>query len=148
MTEPATASPVLDFGVSGGKPVSVPEQSAFKLPTIYFAPGSAGVPSESKALLRQAAVMMKQLPAGTAVRISGFSDSTGAPAANMKLSQWRANAVRQVLIDAGVNSAVLSAKGYGIYHSVTSENGTMDGRSSSTVGVHLREERRVEFRIQ
>ena len=139
-TETATAPP---SGVSGK--TSIPEQSALKLPTIYFATNSVEVPSESKAFLQQAAVMMKQLPAGTVVQISGFSDSTGNPAVNMKLSQRRANAVRQVLVNAGVNPAKLVATGYGSSVSVVSANGTREGRSSSTVGA--REERRVEFRI-
>ena len=91
--------------------------------------------------------MMKQLPVGTVVRISGFSDSTGIPSVNMKLSQRRANAVRQVLIDAGVSPAKLVARGYGSSVTVASENGTMEGRSSSAMEVRLREERRVEFRI-
>ena len=139
-TETATAP---SSGVSGK--TSIPEQSALKVPTIYFATNSAEVPSESKAFLQQAAVMMKQLPAGTVVQIRGFSDSTGNPAVNMKLSQVRANAVRQVLVNAGVNPAKLVATGYGSSVSAVSENGTTEGRSSSTVGV--REERRVEFRI-
>ena len=144
-TETATASPVLKSDVSGKNPVSTLDQSTLKLPTIYFAPNSADIPPDSKAFLQQAAVLMKQFPAGTVVRISGFSDSTGTPIANMKLSQRRANAVRQVLVDAGVNPAILSANGYGIYHSVASE--TTEGRSNSTMQGRLHEDRRVEFRI-
>ncbi len=86
---------------------------------------------------------MKQLPAGTVVQIRGFSDSTGNPAVNMKLSQVRANAVRQVLVNAGVNPAKLVATGYGSSVSAVSENGTTEGRSSSTVGVREGEARRI-----
>jgi OmpA-OmpF porin, OOP family len=146
-TKTAIASPSLKSGVSDKKPVSTPEQSTLNLPTIYFATNSAEVSSDSKAFLEQAVVLMKQLPAGTVVRISGFTGSTGNPAANMKLSQRRANAVRQVLVDAGVNPAILSAKGYGIYHSAASENETMEGRSSTMMQGRLHEDRRVEFRI-
>ena len=108
-TETATQSTMLKIDVSGTKPVSTPDLSAFQAPTIYFATNSAAVPSESKVFLQQAAIMMKQLPVGTVVRNSGFSDGSGNPAANMKLSQRRANAVRQVLVDAGVNPDTLRA---------------------------------------
>jgi outer membrane protein OmpA-like peptidoglycan-associated protein len=99
----AIAAPSLKSDLNGKKPISIPKQSTLNLPTIYFAANSAEVPSDSKADLEQAAIRMKQLPAATGVRISGFADSTGSPTGNMKLSQERANAVRQVLVDAGVN---------------------------------------------
>jgi len=147
-TETAMASPMLRADVSGTKPIGTPDQSALGLPTVYFATNSAEVPPESKAFLQQAAVIIKPMPVGTVVWISGFSDSTGNPVANMKLSQLRANAVRQVLVDAGVNPAILSAKGYGTYHSVAGEHVTMEGRSCATMEVRLHdEERRVELRI-
>jgi OmpA-OmpF porin, OOP family len=132
---------------SGGKnPGAAPNQPALHLPAIYFAPNSAGVPSSSEALLRQAAGLMKQLPAGTVVQISGYTDTAGNPAANMKLSQRRADAVRQLLVDAGVNPAMLSAKGYGSSESLAN-NVTTEGRSNGRMKSRLREDRRVEFRI-
>jgi OmpA-OmpF porin, OOP family len=80
---------------------------------VNFATGSADVPPESKALLQQAAAMATQLPAGTIIEIDGHADGTGDSAANQQLSQRRAEAVRQVLVDAGMNPAMLVAKGYG-----------------------------------
>ena len=74
---------------------------------------STKVPSDSKAVLEKAAVIMKQLPAGTVVHINGFTDSVGNKAVNLRLSQRRANAVRQVLVKSGVNPAMLIAKGHG-----------------------------------
>jgi OOP family OmpA-OmpF porin len=147
-TETAMISPEPEPGVSNS--VSAPNQSTLNLhlPVIYFTPNSADVRSGSKALLREAAGSMKQLPAGMVVRISGFADSTGNPAANKSLSQRRADAVRQVLINAGINPAVLSAKGYGSILSVaSSENTAREGRSASTLESRLREDRRVEFRL-
>jgi len=142
----AAASPALKSGFSGKNPAAAPNQPALHLPAIYFAPNSAGVPSSSEALLRQAAGLMKQLPAGTVVQISGYTDTAGNPAANMKLSQRRADAVRQLLVDAGVNPAILSAKGYGSSESLAN-NVTTEGRSNGRMKSRRRDDRRVEFRI-
>ena len=124
-----------------------PNQSAINLPTIYFATNSADVPSSSKALLQQAAALMKQLPAGKVIRVSGFTDSAGNRTANMKLSQRRANAVRRALVHAGVDPVMLSAKGYGSSHSMASRSGPVEGRSGGMMEDRRRNHRRVEFSI-
>jgi len=99
-TKTAAASSALKSGFSGKNPAGAPNQPALHLPAIYFAANSAEVPSSGKVLLRQAADLMKQLPAGTVVRISSYTHNAGSPTANTELSQRRANAVRQVLVDA------------------------------------------------
>jgi OOP family OmpA-OmpF porin len=145
-TEAVVASQPVKSQVTGKRPASVAEP-ALNLPTIYFGTNSAEIPTDGKSELGQAAAKMKQLPAGTMVLVSGFTDATGNPTANLKLSQERASAVREVLVDAGVNPAILSAKGYGIYHSSTNQNATIEGRSSSAIKERLHEERRVELRL-
>jgi OmpA-OmpF porin, OOP family len=144
--ETPTASSALTSGSSLENPIGAPNQPTLN-PTIYFATNSAEVPSDAKVLVQQAAGLMKQLPAGTTVRISGYTDSVGTRAANMRLSQRRANAVRQLLVDAGVNPTMLSAKGYGSSHSLASKNGTTEGRSISTIEERLRKDRRVELSV-
>jgi outer membrane protein OmpA-like peptidoglycan-associated protein/uncharacterized protein YidB (DUF937 family) len=144
----ATASSSLS-GVSGKNQVGSPNQSALKFPTIYFAASSAEILSSSKPFLRQAARLIKQLPAGASVEISGYTKRIGSPIINMQLSQRRANAVRRALVQAGVDPAMLSAKGYGGSHDLTlaSQNGTVEGRSSGVAGDRRRNDRRVEFSI-
>jgi OOP family OmpA-OmpF porin len=145
-TKTAAAQVAPDAGFGGTNPGGAPNQRAIHLPAIYFASNSARVPSGSEALLRQAAGRMKQLPAGTVVQISGYTDPAGNPAANMKLSQRRADAVREVLVEAGVDSAMLSAKGYGSSDSLAN-NGPTEGRSNGPKTSRRRNERRVEFSI-
>ena len=134
-------------GFNDKHPAGVLSQSALKFPTIYFAANSAEVLSSSNPLLRQAARLIKQLPAGTLVEVSGYTHSIGSPTINMQLSQRRANAVRRALVHAGVDPAMLSAKGYGSSHSLASKNGTVEGRSNSMMEDRRRNDRRVEFSI-
>jgi OmpA-OmpF porin, OOP family len=151
-TKSAAASSAFKSGFSGKILAGAPNQPALSLPAlhlpaIYFTANSAEVPSNGKALLRQVAGPMKQLPAGTVVRISGYTHNAGRPTTNSELSQRRANAVRQVLVDAGVNPAMLIANGYGSSDSLANNNGTMEGRSNNAKESRRRNDRRVEFRI-
>lgn len=101
--------------------------AALNVSIINFATGSAAVPSFNRAVLQQAATFIKQLPAGTVIEIGGHTDNTGDPASNMQLSLQRAEAVRQVLIQDGVDPAMLTAHGYGETKPVAS-NDTPEGR--------------------
>ncbi len=141
-----TAAASLALSSSGKSPGGAPNPPALNLPAIYFPSNSARVPSISEALLQKEAGLMKQLPAGTVVQISGYTDGAGKPAANMKLSQRRADAVRQLLVDAGVNPTMLSAKGYGSSESLANNERT-EGRSDGRMKSRRRVDRRVEFRI-
>lgn len=71
------------------------------------------------------------------VEIGGHTDDVGSDAANLKLSQLRAEAVKEWLVENGVEIDRLSAKGYGERQPVTS-NETEEGR---------RMNRRVEIRF-
>jgi outer membrane protein OmpA-like peptidoglycan-associated protein len=69
---------------------------------------------------------LKRHPKRTAA-IEGFTDSQGSESANIDLSQRRAGAVRDALVDQGVNMGRLSVRGYG-EASPVSTNDTASGR--------------------
>jgi len=71
------------------------------------------------------------------VEVAGFTDNTGAVSYNQQLSQRRADAVRNYLINKGVPSANLQAKGYGPASPIA-DNATAQGRAAN---------RRVELHI-
>jgi outer membrane protein OmpA-like peptidoglycan-associated protein/uncharacterized protein YidB (DUF937 family) len=146
-TKTAAPAPALSSGLSGKTPVGAPKEQAIHLPVIYFAANSAKVSSSSKVRLLQAAGLMKQMPAKTVVQINGYTDSAGNPTTNRKLSQRRADAVRQVLVHAGINPAMLIANGYGSSRPLASEPGTMEGRSNGAEEDRRGDNRRVEFSI-
>jgi len=61
------------------------------------------------------------------IEVAGHTDSMGSDAYNMKLSQRRAEAVRNFLISRGVAADRLTAKGYGEAQPVA-DNATEEGR--------------------
>jgi outer membrane protein OmpA-like peptidoglycan-associated protein len=124
-------------------------QQAEHFPAIHFATNRAMPVPGSWPLVENAARLIKQLPPGTVVEIGGYTDRVGSAPANMRLSQRRANAVREALIRAGVHSAILTAKGYGSSYplALDGQNETVEGRSNALAGDRGRNDRRVELRI-
>jgi outer membrane protein OmpA-like peptidoglycan-associated protein/uncharacterized protein YidB (DUF937 family) len=104
---------------------------------LNFPTGSAELPAASQPLLQRAASEINSLPAGTVIEIAGNTDNVGNPAANMSLSQRRANAVRAGLVQAGVSPSMLTARGYGSTNP-KAPNDTPEGRSTN---------RRTEFSV-
>ena len=64
------------------------------------------------------------------VQVEGYTDSTGSPATNQKLSENRADAVRDFLAQNGVPADNLTAKGYGATNFVA-DNGSAQGRAQN-----------------
>ncbi len=64
---------------------------------------------------------------GLNLQIEGYTDSTGTAQFNQKLSEQRANAVRDFLMQQGINTQTMTAVGYGENYPVAS-NDTSAGR--------------------
>ncbi|HEU0196119.1 MAG TPA: OmpA family protein [Nevskiaceae bacterium] len=71
------------------------------------------------------------------VEIDGYTDGIGSASYNLKLSQRRADSVKQFLVGRGVDAGRITTKGYGKAHPVAS-NTTEAGRAKN---------RRVELKI-
>lgn len=95
---------------------------------IEFDTASATVPAEDKDVLVKAAVLIKALPSGAVVVIEGYTDNVGDAAANLALSQQRADAVKAILVAAGLAPESIEATGYGEANPVAA-NDTDEGRS-------------------
>ena len=80
---------------------------------IFFSTGKAAVLEQSFPVLVEIADVIKENPHLQLVEVGGHSDSRGNDDYNKKLSQRRAESVRQFLIQQGVEAARLSAVGYG-----------------------------------
>lgn len=85
----------------------------FDFDNINFETGSAQLTAESKAQVQNLVAILNAYPKAK-VKIGGYTDKVGADAANLKLSQQRADAVLVAIRGAGANSAqLLGAEGYG-----------------------------------
>ena len=104
---------------------------------VNFPSAESVVPAGAISLMQRAAAAIKKLPPGTVLEIAGYTDNAGDAAANVTLSQQRADAVREVLIKAGVDPAMVAAKGYGSANPVAS-NDQLEGRFRN---------RRIEYHV-
>ena len=128
----AAALSGLKAGFSGDELVK-----ALNLMNIYFDTGSANITRDSLETLTSAANAIKQAPAGTKIEVGGHTDNTGDAAANVTLSQQRADAVVAKLAELGVAADTLTAKGYG-QEKPRASNDTDEGRAQN---------RRIEFAV-
>ncbi len=80
---------------------------------VSFATGSDEILPNSEPLLLEVADALLRNPDLELVEIQGHTDNRGDRELNMQLSQRRADSVRRWLVQHGVESARLSAKGYG-----------------------------------
>jgi len=67
---------------------------------------------------------------GLSLTIEGYTDTTGTPDFNLKLSQQRADAVRDFLISQGLTPDTITANGLGQDHPVA-DNATAEGRKQN-----------------
>ena len=109
--------------------IKVALPKVYTLKDVFFDTGKSTLKPESDKALDQLAEYMK-LKKTLVIEIAGYTDNVGNNLANQKLSEDRANAVRNYLIKKGVDAARLTAKGYGDSDPVAS-NDTEDGRQQN-----------------
>ena len=95
---------------------------------ITFASASTVIDPESLATLDALAGVLGESAA--AVLIAGHTDTDGSPEDNVRLSQQRAEAVVDYLIEAGIDPARLTAQGFGGSLPVA-DNITMEGKAAN-----------------
>lgn len=102
------------------------ETTWFNFDRILFVSGSSKINAVSNEQLDNIAYIMKGIPT-VEFKIGGYTDNTGNADENLRLSQERADAVRNALIERGIDGSRLSAEGYGSKHPV-GDNNTEQGR--------------------
>ena len=103
---------------------------------VEFESGSAILTPTGQKILDEMALALNKV-GNKSVRIIGHTDSQGSATTNLGLSLQRANAVREYLVNKGVNRSLLSTNGLGSTQPIA-ENNTEEGR---------RRNRRIEFEV-
>ncbi|GAB4236953.1 MAG: OmpA family protein [Ekhidna sp.] len=106
------------------------------LNNIFFETGKAELKPISYVELNKAVDLMQKNP-GMKIEVGGHTDSQGADATNLSLSQKRAQSVVEYMVLAGIARERLIAKGYGESVPIA-DNNTKEGRAKN---------RRTEFVI-
>jgi len=104
---------------------------------VLFETGKADLMPGAMSTINRLAQFMKQY-SDKKLLIEGHTDSTGSASFNLRLSEDRANAVRNVLLNEGVSNSRIQTTGYGMSKPVAT-NATIEGRQRN---------RRVEIVIQ
>jgi outer membrane protein OmpA-like peptidoglycan-associated protein len=132
----ATAEKPTLFGnfrvAAGGKKLydALAEKGRVATQGIYFDTGSDRIRPESTPTLKEIGTMLKDHP-DLKLAIEGHSDNVGSAGSNQALSEKRAAAVRQYLIESyQVDAARLTAKGLGAAKPAAS-NDTAEGRQQN-----------------
>ncbi len=110
---------------------------ALNILIINFETNKFEVPARRYEALKKAASYIKRLPADVTIEIGGHTDNEGGAALNQKLSENRANAVKDFLVKNGVNGSILQTRGYGA-DQPKKDNGTENGRYMN---------RRIEYKL-
>jgi len=117
-------------------PAPPPAKKKIILRGVNFDFDKATIRPDAAAILAEAARTLNEA-GGLNVSVEGHTDAMGTDEYNRRLSEERAEAVRNRLIAEGVSSARLSARGFGESEPVAS-NATEEGRDQN---------RRVELKI-
>lgn len=104
---------------------------------INFESGNASIKEGSIALLENISKTARRCPEAK-FEVAGHTDATGNPNLNMSLSERRATAVVEYLVEQGLNAEHFVAVGFGATQPVAS-NSNSEGRAAN---------RRIEFRLK
>ncbi|MEM7153547.1 MAG: OmpA family protein [Myxococcota bacterium] len=128
------------FEDTDGCPDDLPDEiSKFNgvLEGIRFDTGKSTIRKKSKGILDEVAGVLNKYE-GVKVEISGHTDSKGKRDKNMALSQSRADAVKDYLVDKGVDASRITTRGAGPDEPIA-DNKSKRGRAQN---------RRIEFRLE
>ncbi len=128
------------FDDGDGCPDTVPEKVAKSfsgtMEGIQFETGSTKIKKTSFKVLDKAVAILAEFES-VRVEVSGHTDNVGDPGENAKLSQGRADAVKDYIVSKGIAADRVQAKGYGDSKPV-GDNATAKGKA---------ENRRIEFQV-
>lgn len=105
--------------------------------TLKFRPGTTALTGDCGDTVQAIATALSAAPAGTRIELGAHTDSRGDAAADLQLSQQRADTLAQTLQAHGAPASMLVAVGYGQQHPVA-DNRSDEGRARN---------RRISYRL-
>lgn len=127
---PKPAAPVAAAPAAAAPAPALPSEKVSIALDVQFASGKSVVDAQYNDQLKKVADFLKTY-ASSKAEIEGHTDNVGKETFNVSLSQKRADAVRQALIERfGADGSRLSAKGYGPSQPIA-DNTTADGRAKN-----------------
>jgi outer membrane protein OmpA-like peptidoglycan-associated protein len=115
--------------VAAAPPPAPPMKKKIVLRGVNFDFDKYNIRPDAVPILEQACKTLKEEPS-ISVSCDGYTDWIGSEAYNQKLSERRANAVREWLVKCGIPSSRLTARGFGKTNPVAS-NETAEGRAQN-----------------
>jgi len=109
--------------------IQIEPPKTYTLENVFFDTGLSTLKTTSYKSLNDLVEVMKLKPS-LIIEIGGHTDNTGSTEINLKLSQDRADAVRNYLIKKGISSSRITAVGYGDSLPVF-ENSTEEGKAKN-----------------
>lgn len=110
----------------------------FNFTKLNFETGSANIDATTMGEVDNIAKILRAFP-NVKIKIGGYTDNTGDAASNLQLSQDRATAVKNALLDFGIADERIESEGYGQEHPVAS-NDTEEGRAKNRrIAISVRE---------
>lgn len=113
--------------IESDEPVS--DDRWFSFDRLLFKTNSAQLEPASQEQLKNIVEILRAYPK-VSLKLGGYTDNTGTDDINMKLSQDRADSVRQALSELGADAGRIEAKGYGSAHPVA-PNDTEENRAKN-----------------
>ena len=101
----------------------------FNFDRLLFDSNSATLQPQSQEQLNNIVAILKAYP-NAQIKIGGYTDNTGDPAANQTLSQNRARNVMDATVAGGIDPSRLQSQGYGDQYPVA-DNSTPEGRAQN-----------------
>ncbi|MEC7265013.1 MAG: DUF5723 family protein, partial [Bacteroidota bacterium] len=132
---PTVAGPVSNKGCPEVT-VAVQKQLNEYAKTILFDTGKATIKPESVTVMVDIIQILNEYP-NAKFTVEGHTDSVGSNESNQKLSEARANSVRDFLINEGISGARLTAIGYGEEKPIASNTTSLGRKQNRRVEINL-----------
>jgi len=110
-------------------PPSPPVKQKLVLRGVHFDFNETSIRRGDAAVLDEAVMTMKENP-NAVINVNGYCDSIGSEVYNLRLSEYRGNAVANYLLNSGILATQLRVNGYGKTGFVATNN-TAEGRAQN-----------------